>query len=291
VVIVNLLGGLGNQMFQYAFAYSFSRKNNVPVKLDILDFNSYKLRTYELELYNISLDLANYDEVCKLKYKQETIFEKIIRVLKRSHRPFAISYIQEKDFTYNPKIFEQKDDLYLKGYWQSEKYFIEFRNELLKEFCLKDKLHKKNQLYKQTINQYESVSLHIRRGDYVIDMHTNSVHGTCSLEYYKKAVDYMISKLNNPHFFIFSDDLTWAYDNINFIENITFVDIEDKIPDHEEMYLMSQCKHNIIANSSFSWWGAWLNQNSSKIVIAPKKWFNDKTINTKDLIPNEWIRL
>ena len=136
-----------------------------------------------------------------------------------------------------------------------------------------------------------AVSLHIRRGDYVSNPVTNNYHGTCSLAYYKKAVLLLKEKIENPSFFIFSDDLLWARENLDFINDMTFIDLDKSIPDHEEMHLMSQCKHNIIANSSFSWWGAWLNENSDKIVIAPKKWFSDNTINTEDLIPAKWMRI
>jgi len=145
--------------------------------------------------------------------------------------------------------------------------------------------------FAQQILAKESISLHIRRGDYVSNVYTNSVHGTCSLDYYQQAVTLLESKLNNPHFFIFSDDLAWAKEHLSFIENVTFVELDVNIPDHDEMFLMSQCLHHIIANSSFSWWGAWLNKNLDKIVIAPKRWFIDETYNTSDLIPDAWIRL
>jgi hypothetical protein len=111
------------------------------------------------------------------------------------------------------------------------------------------------------------------------------------LSYYHSAIKTITEQVENPHFFIFSDDLDWVKDNLDFIDNKTFIELDENTPDHEEMFLMSQCKHNIIANSSFSWWGAWLNQNMDKIVIAPKKWFNDTTKDTSDLIPNTWVRL
>ncbi|AKF24141.1 hypothetical protein YH65_01015 [Sulfurovum lithotrophicum] len=291
MIIINILGGLGNQMFQYAFAYSMAHKTDAVVKLDIEDFSNYDLREYELSLYNISLDLADIDEIDKLKYEQETLFKKVARKLQRTSRPLSSYYYKESGFSYDSHVYELKDNVYFQGYWQSEKYFLDYRDALLKEFLLKDGLHQESRAYEKKINQSVSVSLHIRRGDYVSNAHTNSVHGTCSLEYYKGAVRYLQSNSHPTHFFIFSDDLDWAKENLNFIENITFVSLDKDTPDHEEMYLMSQCKHNIIANSSFSWWGAWLNQNEDKIVVAPKKWFNDTTINTNDLVPKEWIRL
>ena len=275
MTIVKILGGLGNQMFQYAFAYALLQTTKNTVKLDIASFETYDLREYELALFNVSLVLAREEEVHYLKYKKENLFQKIVRKLQGKSFSLSESYYKEPHFNYDQNVYNLKDDIYFEGYWQSEKYFKKYRDELLKEFTLKEDLHKQSQIYQQDIEKTESVSLHIRRGDYIANSHTNSVHGTCSLDYYERAVKEVENSISSPHFFIFSDDLPWARENLGFIENITFIDLDEKTPDHEEMILMSKCKHNIIANSSFSWWGAWLNQNSNKIVIAPKKWFNE----------------
>ena len=289
--IVNILGGLGNQMFQYAFAYSLVQKKKSVVKLDISSFETYDLREYELDLFKVTLGIATADECNSLKYKQENLLQKKIRKLRKTSTPFANSYYKEPHFNFDEKVYEHRNNSYFEGYWQSEKYFLKFREDLLQEFTLKKELHSQSKEYQKKILSTKSVSLHIRRGDYVSNAHTNSVHGTCDLEYYKKAVSDIQKNVQHPHFFIFSDDLPWAKENLDFIINITFVDVTEDIPDHEEMILMSQCQHNIIANSSFSWWGAWLNQNSEKIVIAPEKWFTDTSINTNDLIPSSWTRL
>ena len=158
--------------------------------------------------------------------------------------------------------------------------------ELLEIFKLKD-IHSQTKEYQQKIIESESVSLHIRRGDYINHPFLN----TCDVEYYKKAVMEILKINKQVHFFIFSDDIHWVKNNLDFINHKTLIVLESDIPDNEEMYLMSQCKYNIIANSSFSWWGAWLNQNSDKKVIAPKKWFKSSTLNTNDLIPASWVRL
>ncbi len=289
MIVVNILGGLGNQMFQYAFAYAILQKKESAVKLDIGSFETYDLREYELNLFNVSLEISSEEEVYRLKHKQENLFQKIIRKVNRKSLSFSDAYYKEVHFNFDEKAYGTKDNIYYEGYWQSEKYFKTYREQLLKEFTLKEDIHKQSQIYQQEINRIESVSLHIRRGDYVTNSHTNSVHGTCSLDYYKSAVKEIENKVSNPHFFIFSDDLNWAKENLGFIENVIFVELDENIPDHEEMLLMSLCKHNIIANSSFSWWGAWLNQNASKIVIAPKKWFNDTSRDTSDLIPKSWV--
>ena len=288
--MVKILGGLGNQMFQYAFAYALSKKKGAEIKLDISGFKAYDLRAYELNLFDISLEIAKIEEANRLKYKEENLLQKIVRKVRRKGLLLSDSYYREPHFNFDEKVFDL-ENVYCDGYWQSEKYFKEYRYELLKEFTLKKDLSKQSQVYKNEIVKTESVSLHIRRGDYVTNEHTNSVHGTCSLAYYREAILLMKSKLSNPSFYIFSDDLQWARKNFNFIENITIIELDKEIPDHEEMMLMSLCKHNIIANSSFSWWGAWLNQNPNKMVIAPFKWFNDTSKDTSDLIPEIWICL
>ncbi len=141
------------------------------------------------------------------------------------------------------------------------------------------------------IESTNAVSLHIRRGDYVKVKETNDFHGVCSIAYYETAIELITNKINDPVFYIFSDDMDWVKKNFNIRQNHVFVDANDAATNYEDMRLMSLCKHNIIANSSFSWWGAWLNPSSSKTVIAPKKWMKDPSIETIDLIPGNWIRL
>lgn len=292
MIIINIIGGLGNQMFQYAFGYALSQsKKNVILKLDINSFEMYNLRDYELHIFNINTLFASKEEVKKLKYKKENLFEKIKRKSRKKSLAFATTYYKEQYFNFDKNVFNAENNTYFEGYWQSEKYFKKYRKELLRQFTLKKEIHFQSQRYEQDIKATMSVSLHIRRGDYVTNAHTNSVHGTCSLEYYKSAVLKIEKEVENAQFFVFSDDLAWAKQNIDFIDNIVFVELDEIVPDREEMYLMSQCKHNIIANSSFSWWGAWLNQNQNKIVITPKHWFNDTSLDTSDLIPKTWIRL
>ena len=289
MIIVNIIGGLGNQLFQYAFGYAISQKKDEVLKLDTNNLEVHGLRDFELELYNINIILASKEEVKKLKYKNENIFDKVLRKIKRKDAPLSNQYYKEYTFNFDKNIFDK--DIYFEGYWQSEKYFKDNREDLLKQFTLKKEIHPQSQQYRQKIKSTESVSLHIRRGDYVTDARTNNVHGTCSLDYYKNAVLQIDEKVKSAHFFIFSDDLDWTKENLDFIDGITFVELAEDIPDHEEIYLMSLCKHNIIANSSFSWWGAWLNQNGNKMVITPNQWFNDTSIDTSDLIPKDWIRL
>lgn len=291
MIIINILGGLGNQMFQYAFGYAISKKKNEVLKLDINSFETYTLREYELKLFNIETLLASKEEVEKIKFKNENIIEKLFRVIRKKVKKTSKQYYKEPHFNFDNNVYNTQSDTYLEGYWQSEEYFKEFRRELLEIFTLKNTLHAQSLEYEQKIVSTKSVSLHIRRGDYVTNLQTNSIHGTCSMEYYKNSVVQINKIIEKPQFFVFSDDLDWVKENFNFIDEMILVELNNEIPDHEEMHLMSKCKHNIIANSSFSWWGAWLNQNPNKIVIAPSQWFNDSKIDSRDLIPQSWIRL
>jgi len=290
MIIVNLIGGLGNQMFQYACGRAVAEHTGQKLKLDITGFKDYKLRKYSLDCFNISAEFATEKEI-KL-YKEGRLWfinyfsKKILkRELIKNKR-----FIKEKHFHFDPTILNLKGNCYLFGYWQSEKYFIDIKDIILKEFTLKRPLSQSAKEYENIILSSQSVSIHVRRGDYVNNPITNSYHGVCDISYYEKAVDIIYKKVENPKFFIFSDDLSWVKENFKFLKNSLFVELKNA-PDYEEMFLMSRCKHNIIANSSFSWWGAWLNQNPNKIVIAPKEWFKDNSINTNDLIPLSWIRI
>ena len=290
IITVNIIGGLGNQMFQYAFGFAASKENNAKIKLEVSGFNAYDERYYALDLFNIEENSelkSKYDFLLdKINSKHNSPLNKASSKLLRGLLKLTKFYFQEKDeFVFDQGVFNLKTDTYFYGYWQNEKYFKKYRRELLEIFKLKD-IHPQTKEYQQKINESESVSLHIRRGDYI-----NSNHDTCDMDYYNKAVMKILKINKQTHFFIFSDDIYWAKNNLNFIDHKTFIVLESKIPDHEEMYLMSQCKHNIIANSSFSWWGAWLNSNSEKKVIAPKKWLKSSKLNTNDLIPSSWIRL
>lgn len=287
MIAVNLIGGLGNQMFQYAFGYAMAREKGTDLKLDISGFEKYPLRSYGLDCFSILPIFLEKDEVGVFKSKPRGILSKLCFIKRKRDYHFY----QEPYFHYNENVFSAPNNTYFQGYWQSEKYFVKYRGELLGQFKLKNPLTSSGSSYLEAIQSSCSVSLHIRRGDYVSNNKTNAVHGVCDLDYYKSAVSLILDSHPSTTFFVFSDDIDWCKQHFTFLDNPHFVELDESAPDCEEMYLMSQCKHNIIANSSFSWWGAWLNQNPDKIVVAPKKWFADESINTSDLIPVSWIRL
>lgn len=287
MIIVRICGGLGNQMFQYAIAKSLALKNNDIFKLDLSFFQRQSLRKYELNSFNIEENIASKEECEKLRGK-ERFFDKMLKKLKLPLvRPET--YVQEKQKTLFEENFSQlSGDLYLDGYWQNEKYFSDIRGELLVDFIPAKNLSNEYQIYFTAIVNSKSVSLHVRRGDYINDAHTNSVHGVCGIDYYKKAVNCIRSHVTSPSFYIFSDDMAWCEENFDFVENKIFV--KNTKSALEDLELMKHCDHNIIANSSFSWWGAWLNENAAKIVLSPKQWIKNNTQNLK-WVPDSWTQL
>ncbi|HRH22403.1 MAG TPA: alpha-1,2-fucosyltransferase [Candidatus Paceibacterota bacterium] len=294
MIIVKLSGGLGNQLFQYAFARAVSKKLNTDFKLDATPFETYyKLHKYALNHFNLTEKLAKRSDMFGFVWIRERhkFFDTFYRYLRLKSKlmPF---YYPEQRFDFDPNVFK-KDNMYFDGFWQTEKYFKNIENELKEEMTLKKPLSPYSQSVLDQIQKTNAVCLHIRRGDYVTNASTNAVHGTCSLEYYERAIKYISEKVDSPHFFIFSDDYPWAVENFkNRPYPVTCISNgADK--NYEDLTLMSHCKHFIIANSSFSWWGAWLSRNTDKIVIGPKEWFKSKktTVSTDDVIPSSWIKM
>jgi hypothetical protein len=292
MIITNLIGGLGNQMFQYAVARKIAIVNKVPLKLDITGFQKYLLHTYRLDHFCIDAEIATIKDIRRFKpFGNEGVLNQIIRFPKLLQPYYKRTLFKEQSFIYDPNIRQCHDDVYLEGYWQSEKYFKDIEEIIREDFTVSEKPDYLNKQLAEMIGNCEAVSLHIRRGDYISNPVTNAYHGSCSEEYYREAISKIESNSKNPHFFVFSDDPKWVKENFDTGYPTIFIDFNGPDKDYEDLRLMSLCQHHIIANSSFSWWGAWLCQNTEKIVIAPKKWFNDPNINTQDLIPQSWIRI
>lgn len=286
MIIVNLKGGLGNQMFQYALGRNLAKKNNDQLKLytggltranEVGDI----YRPFSLEKFNIQKDISSKEETRKLKYPYG--------ILSKLWRFISLQVLKINKTIWNPKVMDKTGDIFLDGYWQSPRYFSEIRPTLLKEFSLKNPLSTSGQKYLSDIQNTESVAVHIRRGDYANNPQVLREFGVCSPNYYEKAVAKIQEAHANAQFFIFSDDIDWVKNNLKISASVTYVE-DPSLSDADELYLMSQAKHNIIANSSFSWWSAWLNDNDQKIVVAPDPWF-EKTIYDKNLIPASWIKI
>ncbi|MFK5947535.1 MAG: alpha-1,2-fucosyltransferase [Methylococcales bacterium] len=292
MVISHILGGIGNQMFQYAAGRALSLTHGSELLSDLHDFSDYSLHNgYELnKVFNINIKCASEETVkALLKWRANSLIMKVLR------RPqFSClrgqSLIVEPYFSYWPELLGVTSDCYLYGYWQSELYFKLFESTLRNDFTFREPLDKKNSMLVTEIERNKSVSLHIRRGDYISDTKTNNIMNVCSLNYYYQAVKYISQRVNNPIFYIFSDDIEWVKKELSIDFPCVYVEHNQQSKSYRDMQLMSLCKHNVIANSSFSWWGAWLNANLDKQVVAPISWFNEG-VDDRDLIPREWVRL
>jgi hypothetical protein len=292
MIISHIIGGLGNQMFQYAAGRALSLKCESDLLLDISAFENYELHQgFELQrIFNCTTEIASKADMYRVLGWQSSSFVRRI-VLRSSMEKFRCKkFVVEPHFEYWSGINHLTEDCYLYGYWQTEKYFTAVAEKIRKDFTFKMPLDSRNAELVQQINQVNAVSLHVRRGDYVNNPKNIATHGLCSLEYYLASIQYIAKQVENPHFFIFSDDIAWVKDNLKIDFQHQYVDQNHGPESYNDMRLMSLCKHHIIANSSFSWWGAWLNSNAEKIVVAPKRWFANET-NTQDLIPQGWERL
>ncbi len=292
MVIIELMpGGLASQMQSYAFYRKF--KVVYPnVKLDIsyflsIDPGEYKKKGlhngYELEnVFGLNPDYAKIEEVNRFKDDSKRNIDRIRRKIfgKKS------THFVEDCFKIYPNIFETRNK-YLSGYWPTPKYFNDIRNILIREFSFKQPSDEKNLNFIKQIENEETVAVHFRRGDFV----NNHFHGgICDLNYYKRSIGLISKIVKYPLFIFFSDDPNWVKDQGFDIDHIV-VDWNLDGKNARDMHLMSLCKHQILSNSGFGWWAAWLNLNENKIVITPKKWFNDSRYDTSVLIPEEWISI
>lgn len=269
MIIIRMSGGLGNQMFEYAL-YLFYKSRGILVKMD--DVTEYRLdnaRPIQLHVFGIRYDRATPEEIREWTDSYMDIFSRVRRkLLGRKTRAY-----KEKSQRFDPQVLALKN-AYLEGYWQSEKYFYPVVEEVRKAFVFRQELlNTKSREYLQQIQNTTSVSLHIRRGDYLQE---EKVYGNiCTEKYYTEAMDYMREQVKGCQFFLFTNDVAWAEQHMQG-EDITIIEGSKENNGYMDMYLMSQCRHNIIANSSFSWWGAWLNGNPDKKVIAPAQWANGR---------------
>ena len=292
MVIVKLTQGLGNQLFQYAAARRLSHVHRTTLKLDITFFETPRLFAYSLHPFNIQEVFASPEELAEIKESSRKgragMILRLRQKLKLSRRWTIIHEDHLRPF--NSKVMDASGNVYLQGYWQSAKYFADIEDIIRREFTIRYEQDAQSREIAEMIAATQSVSIHVRRSDLVSDPRTRQVHGICSLEYYQQCVRRIAERIAYPHFFVFSDDPPWAKENLRLEHPTTFVTHNDATRDYEDLRLTSMCKHHIIANSTFSWWAAWLNTNPDKIVFAPRKWLN-RPVDTRDLIPEGWIRV
>ena len=288
MVISQIIGGLGNQMFQYAAARALALSHEQPLLLDLAVFGDYKLHNgFELDrVFMIDSVVAKTtDLLAVLKWRSPTVVRKVLKRSLFEHLNGPNLAI-EPGPNYWPRLQTMGSPLYMMGYWQSERYFLMQENIIRTDFCFRHALDGRNAALAAEIAERQSVSVHLRRGDYLSDR----IMDVCSMDYYRGSAIYMEERIGHPAYFVFSDDADWVRSHVDFLPGATFID-HNKGPDsYQDMQLMSLCKHHIIANSSFSWWGAWLNPSAEKIVVAPRTWFRDGR-DDSDLVPSQWTRL
>lgn len=302
MIIVGMKGGLGNQMFQYALGKSLSLRNNIPTKIDNSNYTSsigdpFKgIRLFGLSYFNIEEHIASPEELARFSkfISSHSVAGKINRALNKIGPYYSKSYIVEPKknfFSFDKKllIYPIKKDVYISGYWQSEKYFEQYADIIKKEFTLKASPEGKNKTALENIKSQNSVAIHVRHGDNANAIAKN--HGVLSIKYYRQALEIVKAKVELPFYYLFSDDIVWASEQFRDIQSLTVVDWNGDEKNHEDIRLMYSCRHHIIGNSSFSWWGAWLGSKEGQIVIAPKRYYQAVNMHNPDYYPKEWIIL
>jgi len=291
MVSVKLNGGLGNQMFQYAAARYVAQQKNQKLIIDSTFLKYYPIhqsntrRDYELNHFNVSAQVLDHKNKYVLLLLSNKLVFKLVEIIKKLYKNIII--INENNF-FASKALEK--NYILEGYFQNEVYFKDIAATIHDEFSLKNDLDPQNAKLAQIMVNENSVSLHVRRGDYT-NVNNSTVYHICTKEYFLSAIDYVIQRIQNPTFYIFSDDMDWVKANIILDYPFTYITHNTGASSYIDLVLMSKCKHNIISNSTFSWWGAWLNRNNSKVVVAPKFWFKNSKENDDFTLPSDWARL
>lgn len=294
MIIVKLMGGMGNQLFQYALGRALSLRHNTEFKMDLSflhDHTSPKEpgfvhRNYDLDVFNVKEQFASAEEVARLK--KRWFNNKKADLLLKGLLGIKPTYFREPHFQFTPAVFSLGKDVYLDGYWQTEKYFIAYEAIIREDLTFRKPLSAGSAAMQQTINNCEAVCVHVRRSDFV----TNPMHGAMGTDYFSRGAGIIAEKIANPHFFLFSDDIEWCEANLTFPFPVTFVSNEyagEKVSEY--LQLMSSCRHFLLSNSSFSWWAAWLSRHTDKQVVAPKKWFAQGNNILDDLLPPGWQSL
>ena len=290
MIITRIRGGLGNQLFQYAAGHAASLRYGKPHFLDLRFYDVDKHRDYGLGRFNISARVAPADILPPAKETD------LLQYAAWKYLGTEPKYVRDMDFVRGkkimPKFAEHKFSgrAYMAGLWCSEYFFRDFISEVRNELTPNEKLSNRGKELLKQINSRTSVSLHVRRGDFVENKAVFKRFGVCSVNYYRKAIGYLANKLENEFcIFVFSDDLLWAEDNLQFSNETVFVDAASNRVPHEDLALMAACDHHITSNSTFSWWGAWLNKSSKKLVVCPEIWYAARRKRLHGMAPDSWV--
>jgi Glycosyl transferase family 11 len=290
LVVVRLSGGLGNQLFQYAAGRALSIKHGVPILLDKSFYSDSPNRNYKLSSFNVSDSQINKKDLFKIFHKRNLRITEFFKPVKSILAESELVY-KEKNFAFNSDFTSLNAPVILDGYWQSEKYFLDYASIIKNDFKIVDQFDVNHSSVASKILNEQSVAIHIRRGDYVSNPHINAIHGVCDEDYYVRAYELLVQKVGKVVPYFFSDDNDAAQRIIKRIGNGVL--ISDIVPgnDISDFSLMRSCQYFIIANSTFSWWAAYLGSNENKIVLAPKNWFKSEEYSTDDLIPLNWMKV
>jgi len=329
MIIVRIHGGLGNQMFQYAAARRLAHKHKTILKLDFSELvDEYGYHIYGLRFFNIKEDFANLMDIMGYfpaeglkRLSTRVVGRKVINLFVRKGLRYKLEFLKRRYYDYDPsskevvslmegrvlsqrffhfdsEVLDAPDNVYVTGSFLSEKYFKDIEELIREEFTFKPEQSDEDIKVNEMIRDSESVSIHIRRGEIVEESQNQVAYNFINDGYYNACIDYIAINIRNPYFFVFSDDMDWVKTNFKIPFPTHYVDHNydstdyriDSGTDFQDMRLMSQCKHNIITNSTFSWWGAWLNRNPEKIVCAPKEFVRIWNFDDKDIVPDEWVK-
>lgn len=280
MIIARLSDGLGNQMFQYAFGRALALRRGVPLRLEISAYQRDPKRVYGLNQFLIDEAFVSNDEL-----------QQVVTRPLDPHQPWWDQpVVRSPHFHYSEDTPRVPSAGFFIGYWQSERYFADIAPLIRLEFTPKQPLAGLNLEVARQIVTRNAVSLHVRRGDYVADPTVNALHGVCGLDYYRQAIAHIAERVEKPEFFIFTDDPDWVRSHLRPSFPAYLITHNAAAP-VEDLRLMSLCRHHVIANSSFSWWGAWLGEKPGQVVCAPQTWFTGYPHDTRDLIPARWTRL
>lgn len=288
MITMRIKGGLGNQLFQYAVAYALSKRLNQPFRFDPSFTGNMTARSYKILELNCNVDSIVEEEQLPImiRFLKNAYINKACRLLNLSKHRCGnyIYWIETKDVWQADFLKISCENLYVDGYFQSEEYFKKYRADLLKQFTPRYEPEQQYLTILERVRKKNTVAVHVRRGDFKKD--NNPFHYLLDANYYRRAVEYIREKVDNPEFFWFSDDMIWVKEHIGEMDDFHFVTIRTTHGDIDDMMLMKNCNHIITANSTFSWWAAWLNENDDSIRIVPQKPYG-----MDGMIPNGWMRI
>jgi Glycosyl transferase family 11 len=287
-VLIRLAGGLGNQLFQCANGLALCAARNARLLLDTTSYRRDKLRTYGLQPFAVTPRFVPRPFVPVLAALDRRFLG---RILRSAASVIGWDCVRDRCQGYDPAAFPPRGNLLLEGYWQSEKYFAGVADKVRAAYAFRDPPDEVSAAWLARIASGPSVAVHVRRGDYVTNPQQNAIYGTCGPDYYRAGADVLRRTAPDAKFFLFSDDPDWAEQHLSWPGPAEVVRHNLGRRDADDLRLMAACDHFLIANSSFSWWGAWLGRNAAKVVVAPRRWFVGGPYRDADLVPAEWLRI